>query len=67
MKTFDIILLITGSGLGLLGGAAGLSLLLRALRSAPRTGDETNVGTLWGLFVVGLTIGLFLIWWALPS
>jgi hypothetical protein len=66
MKTFDIILLVVGSMLSLLGGASGVALLLRALRTGSNIGDETNVGTLWGLFVVGLTFGLYLIWWALP-
>lgn len=66
MSTFDIIVLIVGFGLLLLGGFSGYALFARALKISDKFGDETNVGTLWGLFILGLSAGLLLIWWALP-
>jgi hypothetical protein len=66
MSTFDIILLVVGAGLLLLGGGSAFALFARALKLSDRFGDETNVGTLWGLFLLGVSAGLLLIWWALP-
>lgn len=66
MSAFEIIVLIVGSGLLLLGGFSGYALFARALKMTDKFGDETNVGTLWGLFMLGLSAGLLLIWWALP-
>ena len=66
MLTFDIIVLIVGGGLLLLGGFSGYALFARALKISDKFGDETNVGTLWGLFILGLSAGLLFIWWALP-
>ncbi len=65
MGIFEIIVMVVGVGLLLLGGVSGYALFTRALRHGDKFGDETNVGTLWGLFTMGLTIGLLLIWWAL--
>ncbi len=66
MSTFHVILLIVGVGLLLLGGGSAYALFARALKLSDRFGDETNVGTLWGLFLLGVSAGLALIWWALP-
>lgn len=66
MTTFEIIVLIVGAGLLLLGSFSGYALFARALKLSDKFGDETNVGTLWGLFILGLSAGLLLIWWALP-
>lgn len=66
MTAFEIIVLIVGAGLLLLGGFSGYALFARALKISDKFGDETNVGTLWGLFILGLSAGLLLIWWALP-
>ncbi|MCP4263426.1 MAG: hypothetical protein GY774_38850 [Planctomycetes bacterium] len=66
MTVFEIIVLIVGSGLLLLGGFSGYALFARALKISDKFGDETNVGTLWGLFILGLSAGLLLTWWALP-
>ena len=66
MSVFEIIILIVGSGLLLLGGFSGYALFARALKISDKFGDETNVGTLWGLFILGLSAGLLLIWWSLP-
>lgn len=66
MSTFDIIVLIVGACLLLLGAGSGIALFARALKISDRFGDETNVGTLWGLFILGISAGLLLVWWALP-
>jgi hypothetical protein len=66
MSTFHIILLVVGAGLLLLGGFSAYALFARALKISDHFGDETNVGTLWGLFLLGVPAGLLLIWWALP-
>ncbi len=66
MSTFDIVVLCVGGGLLLLGAFSGLALFARALKLSDRVGDETNVGTLWGLFLLGIIAGLILIRWALP-
>ena len=66
MTPFEIIVLVVGSGLLLLGGVSGYALFARALKISDKLGDETNIGTLWGLFFLGLSAGLLMIWWALP-
>lgn len=66
MTAFEIIVLVVGAGLLLLGGFSGYALFARALKISDKFGDETNIGTLWGLFILGLSAGLLLIWWALP-
>lgn len=66
MSAFYIVVMIVGGGLLLLGGVSGYALFARALKISDRFGDETNVGTLWGLFLLGLSAGLALLWWALP-
>ena len=66
MSSFDVIVLVVGSGLLVLGGVSAYALFARALRISDKFGDETNVGTLWGLFLLCLPAGLLLIWWPLP-
>lgn len=66
MTTFSIIVLLVGVGLLLLGAISGYALYARSLRISDKYGDETNVGTLWGLFILGLSAGLLLVWWSLP-
>lgn len=66
MTAFDIVVLVVGVALLVLGGVSGYALFARALRISDKFGDETNVGTLWGLFLLGLSAGLALLWWALP-
>ncbi|HEX7718346.1 MAG TPA: hypothetical protein VF389_00950 [Woeseiaceae bacterium] len=65
MEAFNIVVLIVGLGLLILGGVSGYALFARALKISDKFGDETNVGTLWGLFLLGLAAGLALLWWAL--
>jgi len=66
MSTFDIILLVMGVGLLLLGSVSGYALFARALKITDKYGDETNIGSLWALFLIGLSAGLLLIWLGLP-
>lgn len=66
MTAFEIVVLIVGVALLILGGVSGYALFARALKISDKFGDETNVGTLWGLFLLGLSAGLALLWWALP-
>jgi len=66
MSIFSIVVLVAGSGLLLLGAISGYALFARALKISEKYGDETNIGTLWGLFILGLSAGLLLVWWALP-
>lgn len=61
MTAFEIIVLVVGAGLLLLGGFSGYALFARALKISDKFGDETNIGTLWGLFILGLSAGLLLI------
>jgi len=66
MSIFSIVVLVVGGGLLLLGALSGVALFARALSLSDKVGDETNVGTLWGLFLLGIPSGLLLVWWALP-
>jgi hypothetical protein len=66
MTAFNIVVLVVGVALLVLGGVSGYALFARALKISDKFGDETNVGTLWGLFLLGLSAGLALLWWALP-
>ncbi|SHO57330.1 hypothetical protein [Vibrio quintilis] len=66
MSTFQIIVLIVGGGLLLPGGYSGCVLFARSLKISDKFGDETNVGTLWGLFILGLSASLLLMWLVLP-
>ena len=66
MTAFNIVVLVVGLALLVLGGGSGYALFARALKISDKFGDETNVGTLWGLFLLGLSAGLALLWWVLP-
>ncbi len=56
MSAFEVIVLLVGTALLLLGGLSGFALFSRALKLSDRFGDETNVGTLWGLFLLGARV-----------
>ena len=66
MPTFEIVVLVVGFGLLALGGISGYALFTRALKQSDKFGNETNVGTLWGLFLLGISAGLLLVWLSLP-
>lgn len=65
MTAFEMIVAVVGVGLLLLGGVSGFALFRSAMKQGDRMGDEVNVGTLWGLFAMGITIGLLLLYWVL--
>lgn len=67
MTAFSIILLIVGISLLLLGSVSGYALFSRSISQNKISNDETNIGTLWGLFIIGVWVGLIFIWWALPK
>ena len=66
MSSVDYVVLAVGFGLLLLGAFSGYALFARALKLSDKFGDETNIGTLWGLFLIGLSGGLLLTWLSLP-
>lgn len=65
MTAFQYVVLIVGACLLLLGGFSGYALLRSALNSSGKFDAETNTPTLWGLFILGLFLGLVLIGWSL--
>ncbi|WP_455233286.1 hypothetical protein [Geopseudomonas aromaticivorans] len=76
MGTFSIIVMGVGIVLLLLGTVSGCALVVRALKPQPRpaevapgalavTDNDSGQATLWGMFIVGLSAGLLLIWLAL--
>ena len=61
MTPFSYVVLFVGACLLLLGGFSGYALLRSALNNAGRFSEEPNTQTLWGLFVLGVSLGLVLI------
>ena len=66
MTAFKIITLVIGIGLLLLGSISGAALFKNAIKPPERVGADIGLGTLWSLFIMGLSFGLLLAWWALP-
>lgn len=66
MSTFKIIILIIAIFLLLIGFLSGIALFKNALKAPERIGQEIGFGTLWSLFITGLSFGILLSWWALP-
>jgi hypothetical protein len=62
MTAFKIITLVIGIGLLLLGSVSGIA----SIKPPERVGADIGLGTLWSLFITGLSFGLLLAWWALP-
>jgi uncharacterized BrkB/YihY/UPF0761 family membrane protein len=67
MRVFDVIILVVGFGLLLLAASSGYCLFKNALRIPTGIGRESDSTTLWGLFLLGLSLGLLLMWWGLPN
>jgi hypothetical protein len=67
MRIFDIIILVVGFCLLLLAVSSGYSLFKNALRIPTGIGQVPDSTTLWGLFLLGLSLGLLLMWWGLPN
>ncbi len=54
------ILKLVGLGLLLLGGASGIALFFRAVVGKDKISEGPGIGTLWGLFIIGLIAGIIL-------
>ncbi|MGB4497936.1 MAG: hypothetical protein WBI40_04490 [Methylococcaceae bacterium] len=64
MTAFNIIILVIGIGLLLLGSVSGIALFKNAIKPPEKV--DIGLGTLWSLFITGLSFGILLAWWALP-
>ncbi len=60
MSNYAIFRLI-GIGLLLLGAASGCALFLRAVVGKEKISEGPGIGTLWGLFIIGLIAGMILL------
>jgi len=60
MNPYGIFKLV-GLGLLLLGGVSGVALFFRAVVGKDKISEGPGIGTLWGLFIIGLIAGLILI------
>ncbi|GAH03622.1 unnamed protein product [marine sediment metagenome] len=47
-----------GIGLLVLGGISGFSLFIRAVVGKEKFSEGWGIGTLWGLFIIGLVAGI---------
>jgi len=66
MNYFNIIVLIVGFLLLLLGIFSGLNLFKQASKGNLEIDNNSGMLTMWGLFLSGIFIGLLFIWLALP-
>ena len=57
----SVIFKYVGLGLLLLGGASGMALFIRAVIGKDSISQGPGIGTLWGLFIIGIIAGLILI------
>ena len=55
-----VILHLIGLGLVFLGGASGIALFLRAVVGKDKISEGPGIGTLWGLFIIGLVGGIII-------
>lgn len=60
MQNYVIFRLI-GIALVLLGGASGVALFLRAVVGKDKISEGPGIGTLWGLFIIGLGAGIIIL------
>ena len=66
MSIFNIIVLVVGFILLLLGIFSGASLFKQASKGNIDIDSNSSMLTMWGLFLTGICIGLLFIWIALP-
>jgi uncharacterized membrane protein YidH (DUF202 family) len=64
MSIFSIVILIVGFIFLILGILSGINLFKHSQEQ--KNIDNSNIFTMWGLFLSGTTIGLLLIWFGLP-
>lgn len=55
------ILRLVGMILLLLGGASGVALFVMAVSGKQKFSEKAGTGTLWGLFIIALLVGIILI------
>lgn len=55
------VIFFLGIGLLILSGGSAVALFLKAIGSKDSSREQLGRGTLWGLFTVGLLMGLFLL------
>lgn len=67
MSIFEYILLFVGIILLFLALISGVSLFKKAIKDTENEENNRNFGTLWLLFLIGIVVGLSLIWLALSS
>jgi len=67
MSIFEYILLVVGIILLILALISGVSLFKKAIKDTENEENNRNFGTLWLLFLIGIVVGLSLIWLALSS
>ncbi len=67
MSAFAIIVLVVGAGLLLLGTAAACALYSSSVSHKGQQDNEVQHASLWGLFILGISAGLLMIWLALPA
>jgi len=66
MSTFEIIVLIVGFILLVLGILSGAKLYQKASMGNSDIDNSSSILTMWSLFLAGISIGLLLIWVVLP-
>jgi hypothetical protein len=52
---------VVGVGLLVLGGLSAIALFVRAVIGREKISEGPGMGTLWGLFVIGMVAGLVLL------
>jgi hypothetical protein len=52
---------VVGIGLLVLGGLSAIALFIRAVIGREKISEGPGMGTLWGLFVIGIVTGLVLL------
>ena len=66
MSIFAYISLGVGSFLLFLGVISGVAIFLRSLKKQVENQDM-NTASLWSMFLLGISAGMVVIWFALPS
>lgn len=60
--TFSEIILVIGFTLLFISAISVCALLVIAIKKPEENSDDINIGTLWGLFLFGLSMGMLLLW-----
>lgn len=60
MNKYELIYIV-GIGLLILGGVSGIALFFRAASGKEKSSEGLGMGTLWGLFIIGILAGIIII------